>query len=977
MTITVESFNGHDLADANLQAYLDMADTPFSRRGENILVNPIGRFSRYARTQQQPRTIVLKVQVKGSPLNTYHRILEGWFEPGTQGTLVITEDGTSKALDCVVERFLRYDGSAATFLAVLVAPDPRLRSETQSTDTEAVTTTGQTWTVNNPGNTVESAPVITVTPTSLKAASASWRYKREVIVANRVDRVLSNWALEVTGGGWDHAAEVTAGRSLSSGDDVRVLVDGRETPRWSGGGSTSDWNDTATKIWSNITFSPGLTASLQDAITDVSPADGGDLDVEPGDTSGWPDAGAILLGSEVILYTGKTDRAFTGVTRGARNTTAAAASAGATLRWVEHRVQVMYGYTGASAPDARDDLKPMIDLDASDNEMHTWAAFSDDDEPGRSMQWARSLLSTHDAQAGRILAAGGSPATSMAFEYQDGGAQAGKPNYNRWSRPFPTGTLSAPSGITDGNVWGEALGATAEAITVTTGAITEGQLMLAAVHNPSGAAVSAPAGWTEIGHSSGFYLFWKVAGASEGTTFEFTWSGAQYASAAIVTYNAPNSVDVYEFNTTAGGTTHSAPSVTPTVPNGMLVCIYSTERVENVTEVVWTAASGQTGIHTENSGAGAGAGSESGLFLSDELLGAEAEATGVRTASTDVSLSGGNGIYASVVLTAGVGEAAVDVDDELAIVVRGIDADGNDTLVSTIRGPKTTTQAIGAPVGGMYDLAFIGRSQVVIQPPEGVVAGETDPTTAYGAAVQQFTAPSTGILASVRLKLRATSGTPTATLAVYSDNGSDGPLERVSEEATATVSGATDAWYEFTFNLEIREGVQYHLNLKASDNSVRWNRTTAPYAGGISTVAGYTFTFQAIATEIEFEDGAEATDGVTATVDDVTVRLDPDGVPYVAFGAQEDAYWLNGVLENSTTAQTITFALLVDVDDEVEVDVAAGRARNLTQGEPVLYGVTFSDPFRFDLDPGDNTLEWTEAGVAGVSVATAWYGRWN
>ena len=41
-------------------------------------------------------------------------------------------------------------------------------------------------------------------------------------------------------------------------------------------------------------------------------------------TAGYVHAGALLIGSEIITYTGKTDASFTGCTRGARGTTAAA-----------------------------------------------------------------------------------------------------------------------------------------------------------------------------------------------------------------------------------------------------------------------------------------------------------------------------------------------------------------------------------------------------------------------------------------------------------------------------------------------------------------------------------------------------------------------------------------------------------------------------------------------------------------------------
>ncbi|NOT77903.1 MAG: hypothetical protein HOP07_02730 [Bacteriovoracaceae bacterium] len=48
-------------------------------------------------------------------------------------------------------------------------------------------------------------------------------------------------------------------------------------------------------------------------------------------TSGYPTAGTLLVGNEAIIYTGTTATTFTGLTRGAYGTTAAAISNGATI----------------------------------------------------------------------------------------------------------------------------------------------------------------------------------------------------------------------------------------------------------------------------------------------------------------------------------------------------------------------------------------------------------------------------------------------------------------------------------------------------------------------------------------------------------------------------------------------------------------------------------------------------------------------
>lgn len=973
MSIVVESFNGNDLQSANLEAWLTVGDNPFGREVDAIFVEPVGRFARYARSQHKRKVLPVNVRIVSGTLNTWQRTLEQWFEPGTQGALVITEDGVSKAWDAVVKSRMRYAQGAAVFQAVLEIADPRLRSETVATDTEAITSSGEQWTVNNPGTTAEVSPVIRVTPTDAKAAADSWIYTSEVIIANQVDRALNNYAVAIP---FAHATEVTATRSQADGDDVRVLVDGKMVPRWAGG---AGWDDDGLLLWINLPSSPGLTARLREAITDVSPADGGDLPVEEGDTSGWPSAGVLRIAGEAIRYSGITSRAFTGVTRGARNTTAAAASAAAEAQWVEHRVQLLWGYSAATAPDARDDLEPMIDLVNSTNEEHIWENFADTEDPGRSMQWARNLV-TRDAQTGRVLAPSGAPAASMSFEYRVAGPKAGSPNFNTWQRQFPTGTLNVPDGITFVDAWtqGTTGSVTSVTVTIVPGDLADGDFLVAAVQAGATGAVAAT-GWTEHADSpeNNFHIFtMTVEDASTlSATHEFS-CGAGRAAAVIAAYRGPNGVDIAG-SATASGSVPDAPSVTTTVPDTLLLTMYGSE-VDLASTCSWTASDGQTAraqVNSDDAGAGP---NDASVFVADIAL-AEAGVSGAYTADDGISGITGNVNSFSLALSAGVGEVDVDVDADMALEVYGTDVDGNEVLMSTVVGEHSGVQSIVAPEGGLFAVAFSARSQVVMRPVEGALTADVDPTTAYGTVEQQFTAPA-GVrdaeLRSIRVPLQSTSGTPTATMSIYSDDGAGAPLERVSAEVTATVSGSTYADYEFEFNLPLVEGALYWWRLKGSSNAIRARRTTGPYAGGVSPTAGYVYRFTGLATDLEFEDGAEAAAESMVMLDSATVRLDPTGIPYVAVQSRQAAYWLDAVLENTTTGQTITFAVLMAVDDEIEIDIGRGTARNTTADEAVFDGLVFSDPYRFDLDPGDNTLEWTEAGLVGVSVEVDVYGRW-
>lgn len=461
MTITVSSFGGHALDSGDYRAFL-LADA-FQRSGEHVTVKPPGSWPRSVRVELRERAFGLQVQLQpGVTIQDAHDELAGWFAVGTEADLVVDFDGTDRTLTCVVVDARPYEPYTGVFTAILVAVDARWKNTSLQTVTTPITASGQTFALVNDGTATIDDAVITITPTSAKSAANGWRYLREVVVAWRATRASSGaYPLEVTEG-WDHAAEVSAGRSLATGDDVRVLVDGVEVPRWWGSHANTDPNSAASTLWIAPAFSPRRTFTLLSAITAGSPANGDDLEVAKGGTLGWPATGAFVLDDEVFEYTGRTESnengraAFTGITRAARTSTAATHSASTTGYWLEHRIQIVYGYTSATAPDARADLEPMLDRSDANlsNTRWIWANFRDSRYPGRAAQWQRVYRGL-DGRATRILAADGAPLVALVHEYQADGAQAGKPNFDTWRMPLPAGgttsgtLLSATHAVSD------------------------------------------------------------------------------------------------------------------------------------------------------------------------------------------------------------------------------------------------------------------------------------------------------------------------------------------------------------------------------------------------------------------------------------------------------------------------------------------------------------------------------------------------
>lgn len=447
MALVVETFNGTDINTSTFVPRLEGADNIEALGISPVVVHPSGRNGRFIRADVQPRIIPVHIMVTAS-IDANMIVLAQTFTRGITGEFVVTYNGTSRALTCRVERTIMYDRSYNQFTAVLVAEDPMWHSSALQTVTQQQTVSAATWAVANDGNAADYTGIYTVQTKTAKLTASGYTFKREYIIANRVARPFNNYALMFT---IDHAALTTA-KSLANGNDLRVRVDGVETPRWVNTSAGRTWDQATTDVWFNLTLSPAKTAVLLTAAASgASPADGSEIEVVKGGTNGWPIAGAFVIGDEVITYTGITlknasgHECFTGIDRAARTSTGAAHSAGDVLYWIERRVQVIYGYSGAAAPDARNELKPMLDFtDASlSNTSHRWLDFADSANPLRSMQWARRLVNRDD-QAQFVQAPTGAPAAALTLNYDVDGAAVGYPNFNQWERDIPSGS--------DGNI---------------------------------------------------------------------------------------------------------------------------------------------------------------------------------------------------------------------------------------------------------------------------------------------------------------------------------------------------------------------------------------------------------------------------------------------------------------------------------------------------------------------------------------------
>jgi hypothetical protein len=121
--------------------------------------------------------------------------------------------------------------------------------------------------------------------------------------------------------------------------------------------------------------------------------------------------------------------------------------------------------------------------------------------------------------------------------------------------------------------------------------VVSGDAMLAAVAFRGNPTITPPAGWTLVrqdinGNTHRQAIFVRVAGGSEPASFTFTLSSAQSAAGGIVAYSGvdPNTpVDVHGGQVNASSTSATAPSVTTTGPDRMLVAFYATPNLTTFT----------------------------------------------------------------------------------------------------------------------------------------------------------------------------------------------------------------------------------------------------------------------------------------------------------------------------------------------------------------------------------------------------------
>jgi hypothetical protein len=161
---------------------------------------------------------------------------------------------------------------------------------------------------------------------------------------------------------------------------------------------------------------------------------------------------------------------------------------------------------------------------------------------------------------------------------------------------------------------------------------------------PSSATLTAPSGWTLVRRTdnagptaNSLAVYYKVASASEPTSYAWTTSGASFTVGGVQAFTGIDTttpIDVDNGQSTPSALTHATPSVTTNTANAMVVTSHAFASGAN-----WTPPSGMSESFDKPSGSS----NATGMAIEgNRVLQAVAGATGLKTATASGNADAGN-----------------------------------------------------------------------------------------------------------------------------------------------------------------------------------------------------------------------------------------------------------------------------------------------------------------------------------------------
>lgn len=363
-------------------------------------------------------------------------ILEAFDTRAGAGALIISdEDGSNERyLMAVCRGVTQKSGESGDgFVATLVASDDVFWRSTESViASTTMDDVVKTFTATNGGD-VDAYPEIFVGESQSISGSSYWKYRRFCAVRWNAPVGAADYPIELSdGSGFNTFALIFDGK-CDNENEFAVITDGVEVDRWFGAASgvSTGFNQTDTRIWTNLDFRAALTATFASESSD-------EIAVEE-DITAWPSNGILLIDGELYTYTGKDHyrRVFTGVRSAAFGSTPGSPSAGDTVEWIQHEVWLAYS-PGKTAKAQDNTKKPVFKLNTSSNAAWEWAEFGSASSPDRAGQWLPLSGGTGATFTGDENGAATDPFQVMGLSRPWEGA-ATAVNYCRWSIYLPCG----------------------------------------------------------------------------------------------------------------------------------------------------------------------------------------------------------------------------------------------------------------------------------------------------------------------------------------------------------------------------------------------------------------------------------------------------------------------------------------------------------------------------------------------------------
>jgi len=282
MNLLIKTWNGHNINDGTNYTAIMLPSARFDLTSQAVYADRAEYFPYLSGMVLPPHQITFEITIPtgATGLSALRDQLKGWFsvldfQPHTLVAWDTDNANTPYQLTGFPAR-LTTDPQAPTgltgFLITLAITEPVWSAVSATTSSWAITGTAQTKTFNNI-NTVFARPSFTITPTT--ARTGQFAYSRWNPVYNRVANALNNYSIDVTNGGLNTSALVTAA-------GVSNQLNG-------------PINNSVTTIPINVAVGGGL-----------------------------PNAGFGIVDTEQISWTGNTGgTSLTGVTRGIGGTSAA------------------------------------------------------------------------------------------------------------------------------------------------------------------------------------------------------------------------------------------------------------------------------------------------------------------------------------------------------------------------------------------------------------------------------------------------------------------------------------------------------------------------------------------------------------------------------------------------------------------------------------------------------------------------------